>query len=101
MNAFDFMERLVYAGTGNFSGTLSTNGVSSNALTGGFWAIWADEDYILQVNDSTNEAFGATPTKWPANFINYVYIQGGRTKYLGVKRVSTNGNYYANQIAKE
>lgn len=86
-----------YTGTGNITDTLDAAGDNTGALAAGGWMIWATQPFYLQINDASGTTMGAKPTAWPANYP--VYVQLMSTKYLGIKRISTDGIYYANRVS--
>jgi hypothetical protein len=99
-NPYQAMQLLNYDGTSNVSGTLNAAGSDTDALSEGVWAIWADQGYQFQINSASGSGFGANPSQWPASFINYYVVPSGRTHYLAIKRIDTDGNYYANKITQ-
>lgn len=97
-NPYDYFQAHVYAGTGSFTAVLDTNGVKTNALTEGTWAVWATEDYQYNLTAASGTAVGATPRVWPARFVDYIHVKQAGA-YLAIKRVSVSGTYYCNKIA--
>lgn len=91
-------ELLRYTGTGNITGTLST-GVATDALAPGVWMIWATQDAYVQINTASGAAFGAKPAAIPMRYPVFYVNKGTTNLYLGIKRVSTSGTYYANLIS--
>lgn len=88
---------LTYNGTGNITGTLDASGADTDALAEGVWAVWATQDFYVQINTATGAGFGAKPSAWPANFPVIVNCKAAR--YLAIKRISADGTYYANKIS--
>ena len=88
---------LRYTGTGNITDSLTSTAVDDEAMTTGGWMIWATQPFYLQINAESGSGMGAKPSAWPANYP--VYVQLSSTKYLAIKRISTDGTFYANKIA--
>ena len=97
-NPMDYFEAHRYDGTGSFTAVLNTNGIKTNALTEGTWAVWATEDYAYQLLASSTNTIGANPRRWPARFVDFIHVKQAGAK-LGIKRVSVSGNYYCNKIS--